>query len=600
MGAANRQSAFQSATTTDFNKASEAYSFRVSGSICLANLGKLPVLPGLHGKSWISVPEESELVQQGYANTAPIVQHAAEYQELLSDSHDILYTLADSMAEEITFQHDHDWTLFPEVGHAAKGLGYEEWAFCLAICPSQSVWAVGMAGQQKKRLQAARLAMSVALAAMHNTTDKKLRDSATRSPAFISFCKIADINVEDSVPHPALAPSQRHTGRAGHAGDEDHEGHEGHEGHDDWKWNKKSQPKEWNKESWSWGDNENRSDWQWKDWKDWKDSNHQDEGAYEADPENGEAEEEPFDETTEAQKISAFQEEAEEIEEWKEAEEPPEGPPEEPPEEPAEEPAKEPAEEATEEPAEEPAEELEEFQVEPEELVRPEEPEADAEEAEPQHEKREETEGLQEEFEEVLAEALEAGQDAMEDALEEEPEEVKPPPPKRQRQARPEPLKRDAPHWIYLEQMPGELQDFGSETLVLASDGARKGDMYSQAEKALNIMIGDLASEVQCHDDPNWKKFPEVGAELKLLAEKKECFTVVISPTRCLWGVGVSMKRPVRQQAAMLALAVQVALQTKEMGEEIPDLSATKAVADFLEGAQAARDELLPSFRGNN
>ena len=112
----------------------------------------------------------------------------------------------------------------------------------------------------------------------------------------------------------------------------------------------------------------------------------------------------------EAQKISAFQEEAEEMEEWKEAEEPPEGPPEEPPEEPAEEPAKEPAEEATEEPAEEPAEELEEFQVEPEELVRPEEPEADAEEAEPQHEKREGTEGLQEEFQEVLAEALEAGQ----------------------------------------------------------------------------------------------------------------------------------------------------------------------------------------------
>lgn len=194
---------------------------------------------------------------------------------------------------------------------------------------------------------------------------------------------------------------------------------------------------------------------------------------------------------------------------------------------------------------------------------------------------------------------METGQDAMEDVLEEEPEEVKPPPPKRQRQAKPEPLKRDAPHWIYLEQMPGELQDFGSETLVLATDRPRKGDMYSQAEKALNIMIGDLASEVQYHDDPNWKKFPEVGAELKLLAEKKECFTVAISPTRCLWGVGVSMKGPVRQQAAMLALAVQVALQTKEMGEDIPDLSATKAVADFLEGAQAARDELLPSFNGN-
>jgi len=478
------------------------------------------------------------------------------------------------MAEEITFQHDHDWTLFPEVGHAAKELGYEEWAFCLAICPSQSIWAVGMAGQQKKRLQAARLAMSVALAAMHNTTDKKLRDSATRSPAFISFCKIADINFEDSVPsHPALAPSQRHTARARHADDEDYEGPEGD---DDWKWNKKSQPKEWNKESWSWGDNENRSDWQWKDWKD----SNQDEGAYEADPENGEAEEEPYDETTEAmdnfiaqsqedeaEKSSAFQAEEmdwKEDKEDKEAEEPPEAPPEEPPEEPTEEPL-EPAEEATEEPAEEPAEpaeELEEFQLEPVEPVEPVEPEPvqqeelDAE-AEPELEKKEETEGkeetqkeevLPEEFEEVLAEAMETGQDAMEDVLEEEPEEVKPPPPKRQRQAKPEPLKRDAPHWIYLEQMPGELQ---------------------------------------------------VGAELKLLAEKKECFTVAISPTRCLWGVGVSMKGPVRQQAAMLALAVQVALQTKEMGEDIPDLSATKAVADFLEGAQAARDELLPSFNGN-
>jgi len=543
--------------------------------------------------AWIAVPDESALVQQGYYNQAPVVMHEAEYQELLSDSHDILYTLADTMYDDMTFQHDHDWSLFPEVGQCAKSLGYGEWALCIAICPNQSIFAVGMAGQQKKRLQAARLAMSVALAANQNTSDKKLRDAFQRSPAFVEFCQTAEVNVEDSVPsHPALASSQRHANRKwskkSQGQVEQNEQNEQSEQAEQAEpvepveqWNSEGDEaaewkNDWGKDSWgngSWGNSSwSNGSWGKSNEKQWKNS-----GLNKEDEEPTSAYEAPEDEASKAYQEEVGQEAQEAEEETDETQ--------------AIERLIAQAEEEAKKLSEEDFEKMDDQaddEWKQDELQEPE-PETQALEVP--------GEGYQEdEFEEVFEELEEAQQDAMGDTQQAEPEEdVQPSPPKRQRQeTQAEPLKRETPHWLYVDQLPEKLQGFSNETLVLASDGSKKA-MYTQADKALEAMMGDLAKEVICDDDPKWEKFPEVAEELKLLADQQECFTLAFSPTRCLWGVGVSMKGPARKQAAKLALAVLAALQMAELGEEIPDLSLTPAVADFLEEAQAAKDDLLHS-----
>ncbi|CAE7203864.1 Caltractin [Symbiodinium natans] len=121
--------------------------------------------PTAKSVSWIEgLDSSSVLVQQGFPSSGPVVLHDPEIQEVMSDSSNILYELAEDAYEQLSLHHDTDWTQFPEVGEAVKSLGVEELALCVALCPGRAKWGVGIAGNQKKRTQAARLSLCLAVA----------------------------------------------------------------------------------------------------------------------------------------------------------------------------------------------------------------------------------------------------------------------------------------------------------------------------------------------------------------------------------------------------------------------------------------------------
>ncbi|CAK9048072.1 unnamed protein product [Durusdinium trenchii] len=386
---------------------------------------------------------------------------------------------------------------------------------CLAVCPALSIWAVGMAGQQRKRLQAARLALCVALAAMPNTP---IDEAFYRNPSFKDFCQKARINVEESSPAPAASSGGRRQ-----------------------KWSRQWTRKKTNGYSQAtWGNesgNEHKEPLGAYE-EDVQEEEEQNDGKCQGEHQSGEAEvpqetDEAIDDLLSKAKAGAVEAQVADIESPK-------------------------------------VEEFEESK----------DPQAEA----------------AEEFEDVEAEGE---------------EEAYYPPAKRMRQKEPkreelkepkepkEPLKRETPHWLFVEELPDLLQGLQQETLVLASDGTQRRGMYNQADKALTAMLGDLSDEIVCHDDPNWQKFPQVGEEIKNLSDEEECLCVATLPPRRLWGVGVATKSQVRQKAAKLALAALIAFQMTESGEEIPDLSRTTAVADFLEEARAAKDDLWQSTLGD-
>jgi len=164
--------------------------------------------------------------------------------------------------------------------------------------------------------------------------------------------------------------------------------------------------------------------------------------------------------------------------------------------------------------------------------------------------------------------------------------------------AAPEPegpeIQRDTPLWISpLEDIPAQLQALNPEGLVLANDGTGRKALYSGSDAALSAVLGDAVTEVEIEDDPNWDKFPGVGAALKQLSEKEECFTVAFNQTRSLWVVGVGMKGKNRHAAAKVGLAALIAVQQSEIGEDVQDLSELPALAEFVEEVRSSRDAFL-------
>jgi len=122
--------------------------------------------------SWIEgLDSSSVLVQQGFPDSGPVVLHDPEIQEVMSDSANILYELAEDASEQMSLHHDTDWTQFPEVGEALKAIGIEELALCVALCPGRAKWGVGVAGNEKKRMQAARLSLCLAVASECSTNE---------------------------------------------------------------------------------------------------------------------------------------------------------------------------------------------------------------------------------------------------------------------------------------------------------------------------------------------------------------------------------------------------------------------------------------------
>jgi len=387
---------------------------------------------------WIhDLDENSSLVLEGLPAVGPVIHYDSSLQHLLSCANNILFDLVGDECGEIALNHDPEWTEYPQVGEAVKSLGFGEVSMCVAVCPSRSIWAVGLASKQKFRQQAARLSMCVALAANADT----LGEVFSKHDGFHELCQTAGINTEDVIFTPAQQMAPKGGGRP----------------------NKRP-------------------------------------------------------------KIS---------------------------------------------------------QPEVDELIQDAEAEAYAEE------------------EAMLAAELAAAEQSMlaEQAAAPDAAEVKEawqPKTKEKKPYVPEiAMDRDTALWMRLDEDAPELVACSPEVLVLATDGSGRKDLYSHADDAVSRMLGDLLQEVEYLDDSDWTKFPAVGQALKKLGEKEECFTVALSQTRSLYGVGVGMKGRNRYAAAKIALAAQVALQQVEIGEDLPDISELQSFSDFMEEARAAKDHFL-------
>jgi len=515
---------------------------------------------------WIEVANTSPLVKEGYFNVAPVVQWSDNIQTLLSGSNNIMYDLDNDVFDTMTFNHDGDWSDFPEVGAVLRQNGYEELAICVAICPPRALWAVGMASKQRHRLQAARLSMCLALAA----NAESLQEVFSRNPEFLDFCRRANISVEDSMPNgvrpaePSAPPSKnkRKSKKREYTQEEWDE------------WNAQSQKKakgnsngrpnqDWNDQNWN---DQNWKDQNWKDqeWKDTGNADMQDDGSlYDPEKEPQMAPPVGVEEDAAAAEAEAAEAAA----------------------------AVAAAEAAAAEAAEAEAAEGEAAEAAAAAVMTAEE-EAEAVAAA----KAAEASAV---LEAELAEAERVSEEMAKEA--EAQAEPSPQRPlglaKKALHTPQQPVPRDEPLWLWLDELNDKLQGYslGAETLALASDGSKRKGLYTQADKALQTLLGEESGQIVFLDDSDWTKFPCVGDALKTRGDKEECFTIAISPALSLWGIGVGMKGWVRHRAAKIALATVVAMQKSDVGEEVPDFSSAPAVADFFEEARQAKDTMLYS-----
>lgn len=149
---------------------------------------------------WMTLNESSSIVQAGLPDLAPAIVWDAGLQNTFSSSKNILYDLlGDSADSEVQVTHDPDWETYPEVGEALKIICGEDHCICVATCPSQAKWAVGGGNNWKKREQAAKLSLCIALAA--NAED--LSTVSARYPEFAAICESAGITTDSMDPEAA-------------------------------------------------------------------------------------------------------------------------------------------------------------------------------------------------------------------------------------------------------------------------------------------------------------------------------------------------------------------------------------------------------------
>eukprot|EP00931_Biecheleriopsis_adriatica_P117688 TRINITY_DN93186_c0_g1_i1.p1 TRINITY_DN93186_c0_g1~~TRINITY_DN93186_c0_g1_i1.p1 ORF type:complete len:588 (+),score=142.09 TRINITY_DN93186_c0_g1_i1:67-1830(+) len=148
--------------------------------------------PAGKGQSWQAAPQQSwqagppqglpefviaslgpdaRLVQEGMPSEGPCLYYDKQLSEIFRNGNYFLQeVLGDSLDGQVAIVHDPDWEEMPEIGEAIKQAGGEENCYAVATLPSQGIWGVGVAGGWKPRESAAKLALSVALAASSGET----------------------------------------------------------------------------------------------------------------------------------------------------------------------------------------------------------------------------------------------------------------------------------------------------------------------------------------------------------------------------------------------------------------------------------------------
>jgi len=117
--------------------------------------------------SWVSLHQESPLVVENQVlPTAPVILPVPELNHLLTDAHRILEDIVGDLFGEVEiFNFNGDPAReCPDVSAAVEDLYGAQKRICIAMSSSRSLWAVGAGGNVQQRVNAAKLALCVALA----------------------------------------------------------------------------------------------------------------------------------------------------------------------------------------------------------------------------------------------------------------------------------------------------------------------------------------------------------------------------------------------------------------------------------------------------
>jgi len=151
----------------------------------------------------LTLPAESSIVTEGFPLEGPAVLWE-KGAEAFSNSTHILGDLVGNISESVQIVHDADWEQFPEIGEAIKAQCGEDQCFAVASAPEKSTWAVGVASGWKGRDSAAKLALSLALAAQDPAVMKQI---AKNYPEFGQLCRGQGLNVGPGFQAPVAPPA---------------------------------------------------------------------------------------------------------------------------------------------------------------------------------------------------------------------------------------------------------------------------------------------------------------------------------------------------------------------------------------------------------
>lgn len=139
------------------------------------------------------------------------------------------------------------------------------------------------------------------------------------------------------------------------------------------------------------------------------------------------------------------------------------------------------------------------------------------------------------------------------------------------------------------------MRGLPAEAVVVSFGGKQFKNFFQNAHSILSEMVNDVA-EVQFHDDPDWKLFPEVGEAIKMAGGEENCICVATLEAAGIWAVGTAAGKKPRESAAKMALALAMAPGSEKLTqllsnypEFVPICAATGLEVGMVESAYKKR-----------
>merc|ERR1712048_81639 len=85
-------------------------------------------------------------------------------------------------------------------------------------------------------------------------------------------------------------------------------------------------------------------------------------------------------------------------------------------------------------------------------------------------------------------------------------------------------------------------------------------DFYANSHYILEGLISE--SDLVFDDDPDWKKYPEIGPFLKQQCKEENCYTVVKCAQYGIWAIALAAGKKPRQQVSKMAMALALAFHS--------------------------------------